>query len=245
MPRHGMKQWTAARQQDIEEAYNDSASWTTLDEITRSHNYSFSSIAEWPVDGCLICAPTEKSALVLGSLQAACNLSALKDDLGFSVTVVVSMCDAEMKVHGAPANWTAYFNEHNVCHIGCQLDDLTVKQPKRSANEYRALQDECLWTWKNICFQLWQQSLVAVVADKPMNILFHCFGGINRSAAILCAWLIAAHDYSAQEAIQILLRRRPSLRPWKHRDYVLDALWLVEKNRLQWQRDFVTASTIL
>ena len=52
------------------------------------------------------------------------------------------------------------------------------------------------------------QSLVAVVADKPMNILFHCFGGINRSAAILCAWLIAAHDYSAQEAIQILLRRR-------------------------------------
>ena len=70
MPRHGMKQWTAARQQDIEEAYNDSASWTTLDEITRSHNYSFSSIAEWPVDGCLICAPTEKSALVLGKLAS-------------------------------------------------------------------------------------------------------------------------------------------------------------------------------
>eukprot|EP00435_Cladocopium_sp_Y103_P022749 s13_g5.t1 len=156
-----MKQWTAARQQDIEEAYNDSASWTTLDEITRSHNYSFSSIADWPVDGCLICAPTEKSALLLGSLQAACNLSALKEDLGFSVPVVVSMCDAEMKVHGAPANWTAYFNQHNVFHIRCQLDDLTVKQPKRSANEYKALQDECLWTWKNICFQLWQQSLVA------------------------------------------------------------------------------------
>eukprot|EP00435_Cladocopium_sp_Y103_P023001 s2744_g5.t1 len=245
MPRNGVKQWTAARQQDIEDAYNDHASWTTLDEITRSHKYNFSSIAEWPVDGCLVCTPTEKSALLLGSLQAACNLSVLKEDLGFSVTVVVSMCDAEMRVHGSPANWNAYFSQQNAFHIRCHVGDLTVKQPKRNVSQYQALRDECLCTWKSICFQLWQQSILAVVAEKPMNILFHCFGGINRSAAILCAWLIAAHDYSAQETIQILLQKRPSLRPWRHRDYVLDALWLVGEHRLQWQRDFVTASTFV
>ena len=61
----------------------------------------------------------------------------------------------------------------------------------------------------------------------PMRILCHCFGGISRSSAILCAWLIVAYDYTA-EAIDLLLKKRPSLRPWRHRSYVLDALYCVD-----------------
>jgi protein-tyrosine phosphatase len=65
----------------------------------------------------------------------------------------------------------------------------------------KALQNS---TWKSICFQLWQQSISAVVAERPKNILFHCFGGIKRSAAVLCAaWLIVAYGYSVEEAFSI------------------------------------------
>ena len=78
------------------------------------------------------------AALLLGSLQAACNLGVIKEELGVSETVVVSMCDNEMKVQGAPPNWTDCFNEQNVFRIHCHLDGITVKQPQRSADEHKA-----------------------------------------------------------------------------------------------------------
>ena len=81
-------------------------------------------------------------------------------------------------------------------------------------------------------------ALASIIADKHMNVLFHCFGGINRSAGVLWAWLIAAYGYSAEDANNILITKRPSLRPWHHRDYVLEALWMVEQQRSEWQRDF-------
>jgi len=238
MSQREMLKWSKARQKDIEDAYNDAAAWTALDEITRGHNYSFSSIAAWPVDGCLVCRPTERAALLLGSLQAACNLDVIKEDVGLSVTVVVSMCDTEMNVHGAPSNWKGYFCKHDVVHIHCQLDDITVKQPGRELDRHVALRKECLPSWKNICSQLWKHSIIAVNAERPMHILFHCFGGINRSAAVLCAWLIAAYGYSSEDAIKPLLTKRPSLRPWRHRAYVVEALWMVEQQRSEWQREF-------
>ena len=37
--------------------------------------------------------------MLLGSLQAACSLGVIKEDLGVSVTVVVSMCETEMNVY--------------------------------------------------------------------------------------------------------------------------------------------------
>ena len=169
---------------------------------------------------------------------AACNLESIKKELGVSITVVVTMCKNEMNVHGAPPSWKNYFKQQRAVHINCQLEDYTVKQPQRDVDEHRALRKDCLSAWKCICSQLWQQSIAAVIAEKPMNVLFHCFGGINRSAGILCAWLIVEYGYSAEEAIQLLLKKRPSLRPWRHRGYVIDALWMVEQDRLQWHNDF-------
>ena len=238
MSSFSLRAWTRARQEDIQQAYDDTQSWTALDEITRNHNYKFNSIAAWPFDACLICSPTSQAAVLLGSLQAACNLVSIKEELGVSITVVVSMCKNEMNIEGAPPCWKKYFKQQNAVHIQCQLEDYTVKQPQRDVNEHRALRKDCLSAWKCICSQLWQQSIAAVIAEKPMNVLFHCFGGINRSAGILCAWLIVACGYSAEEAIQLLLKKRPSLRPWRHRDYVIDALWMVEQDRLQWHNDF-------
>ena len=74
--------------------------------------------------------------------------------------------------------------------------------------------------------------------DKSMRVLFHCFGGINRSTGILCAWLVVAYEHSALEAVQLLLQKRPALSPWRNRPYVLEALWHLEGLRAEWQRDF-------
>ena len=72
----GMRKWTQARQKDIQDAYNDTGSWTELDEITRSHDYSFRSIAECGRLSCLqahrdggFAAWQLASSLQLGSYQ--------------------------------------------------------------------------------------------------------------------------------------------------------------------------------
>ena len=53
------------------------------------------------------------------------------------------------------------------------------------------------------------------------NILFHCYGGIQRSSATLCAWLIYHHRLDCDAAIARLLRARPGLRPWRDRPHAL------------------------
>ena len=50
-----------------------------------------------------------------------------------------------------------------------------------------------------------------------------------------------AYDYTAEEAIDLLLSKRPSLRTWRHRSYVLDALYCVELAKVQWRTAFATS----
>ena len=135
-----LRDWTRARQQDIHDAYDDTHSWMALDEITQKDNYKFNSIAAWPMDGCLLCRPTSRAAVLLGSLQAACNLESIKEELGVSITVVVTMCAKDMNVRGASASWKDYVKKQIAFHIECQLEDFTVKQPQRNIAEDRALQ---------------------------------------------------------------------------------------------------------
>ena len=49
---------------------------------------------------------------------------------------------------------------------------------------------------------------------------------------------VVAYEHSALEAVQLLLQKRPALRPWRNRPYVLEALWHLEGLRAEWQRDF-------
>ena len=185
--------------------------------------------------------PTKRASLILGSLQAACNLKEIDDSFGRSVNVVVTMCKDEMKVAGTPSDWSTYFQENNAMQLQCQLDDITVKQPRCAPNENKAMRQACLQRVEAVCGQLWKISITAVLEETSMHILFHCFGGINHSAAILCAWLIVAYDYTAEEAINLLLRKRPSLRPWRHRSYVLDALYCVNLEKVEWRAEFSTS----
>ena len=52
--------------------------------------------------------------MLLGSLQAACKLEIIKEELGVPVAVVVTMCAKEMNVHGAPPSSKDYFKKQNV-----------------------------------------------------------------------------------------------------------------------------------
>ena len=55
--------------------------------------------------------------------------------------------------------------------------------------------------------------MLAVTRGESMHVLFHCFGGINRSAGALCAWLVVGYNYSAEDAVQLLLEKGPSFAP--------------------------------
>ena len=53
---------------------------------------------------------------------------------------------------------------------------------------------------------------------------------------------IVAYDYTAKEAIDLLLTKRPSLRPWRYRSYVLDALCALELEKVQGRTQFGTSN---
>ena len=199
-------EWRTQREQDIRDAYADKNRWTALDYVTDQHDYSFRSIEAWPLDAAVIYNPTDRAALLLGSLKAACSLEDIVETTSLKVTVVVTMCAQEMQITGAPTDWTKYFEEQDVFHIQCHLEDTTLKPARHWREQIPALVASCLRQWKIVCDQLWKQSMLAVAGDKSMHVLFHCFVGISRSAGVLCAWLVVAYEHSALEAVQLLLK---------------------------------------
>ena len=227
------REWRAAREEDIRKAYADKECWNDLDRITRWHPYSFGSIEEWPLDAAVICKPTDRASVLLGSIKAACSLEDIFQALSVKVTVVV----------GAPKDWAQYFQQEKVFHIMCHLEDTTLKPSHRWEERIPDLVASCLEQWKIVCGQLWKQSMLAVTRGESMHVLFHCFGGINRSAGALCAWLVVGYNYSAEDAVQLLLKKRPSLRPWHNRPYVLEALWQLEGLRAKWRMELSPACT--
>ena len=202
------------------------------------HDYSFKSIEAWPLDACVVHSENASQNVLLGSLKAACSLADIHSWLAVRVNVVVTLCGREMTVRGAPQDWRQYFADFGARHLQGHLEDWTVKQPRNSADQLRQCALDCFTHWKHLCCQLWRLAKLHVCEKKDMQVLFHCFGGINRSAGALCAWLIVAYGFSAASAIDLLLEKRPGLRPWRHRRYVLWALYAVEQSRTSWRLDF-------
>ena len=46
-----------------------------------------------------------------------------------------------------------------------------------------------------------------------------------------------------KDAIQLLLEKGPSLRPWHNRPYALEALWKLEGLRAEWHMELSAAGT--
>ena len=177
-------EWTAAREEDIRRAYADKECWNDLDRITCQHPYNFNAIEQWPLDAAVICKPTDRASVLLGSIKAACSLEDIFKTLSMKVTVVVTMCANEMDIRGAPKDWARYFQQEKVFHVKCHLEDTTLKPPHRWEERIPDLVASCLEQWKIVCGQLWKQSMLAVTRGESMHVLFHCFGGINRSAGL-------------------------------------------------------------
>ena len=180
------REWRAAREEDIRRAYADKECWNDLDRITCQHPYNFNAIEQWPLYAAVICKPTDRASVLLGSIKAACSLEDIFKTLSVKVTVAVTMCANEMEIRGAPKDWAQYFQQEKVFHIKCHLDDTTLKPPHRWEERIPDLVASCLEQWKIVCGQLWKQSMLAVTRGESMHVLFHCFEGINRSAGALC-----------------------------------------------------------
>ena len=81
------REWRAAREEDIRRAYADKECWNDLGRITCQHPYNFNAIEQWPLDAAVICKPTDRASVLLGSIKAACSLEDIFKTLSVKVTV--------------------------------------------------------------------------------------------------------------------------------------------------------------
>ena len=208
-----------------------------LDRIILEHEYQFGNISAWPNDCCLI-QPLNSSDLemkghcFLGSLAACRDLSS--DYAAGKIHCVVSFCGKEMrKIRGQPdVGWKAFFEQLHIHWICLDLDDPRTKLPG-SDPFCEDMVKEYLSAWIEMCIAL-VKHLEQSPAGDGHGALFHCFAGINRSSAGLCAWMIFRCEVSGKEALESLLTARPSLNPWHHRPHVLWALrvWELDQERI-------------
>ena len=140
-----------------------------------------------------------------------------------------------------PSDLPTYFERCGVAHIWWFIEDPTVKDPNTELAKHRQSAGECLAFWKDLMHVLWDVASYYWNHDIRFTPLFHCFGGINRSTAALCAWLVIWWDLSVEDAIDCVLQQRPSLRPWKRRAYVLYALRSLEHHKHAWRWEFETS----
>ena len=215
------------RLENIVQNYHKHANlWTELDIRMQDLEYAWNDISAWPLD---VWSPlwTSTEQIYIGSLKCACSLDKIQSIYERQVTTVVSMLQlSEMCVRGTPEDWDGYFLEHAVQQYRYSLDDVAPKTATLKAQQAKL----CLQTWLRMSFQLW--SLRCLWSEpRPFVVLFHCFGGRNRSTAAACAWLIIGHGFTAEEAMCHVLGCKRSLRPWKNRLYVPLALLLLQQAR--------------
>ncbi|CAL1128595.1 unnamed protein product [Cladocopium goreaui] len=167
---------------------------------------------------------TETATCFLGSLAA---LRCLRDTK--EVHVVISLCTSEMqKSRGQPEEgWAAFLTGMSLEHVTIDLHDPRTKWP--GEDYFCEEMGNCYFAaWQNMCIKI-SRSLLGRGDNLSTGLLFHCFGGINRSSAALAAWLIFKHAMDADDAIDVLLKARPTLNPWDKRPHILWALKTWEK----------------
>ena len=139
-----------------------------------------------------------------------------------NVDIVVTLNADDAPRRGEPEDWTEHFQSKNIVNLRYGGYDETGVQP--GSPEFQAKKQEFLDIWKAM-----MADLDEVLAGKTgkVTILYHCFGGVNRSAAALCAFLIGRRKYSAEDAVRALMSARAGQNYWFKRDYFFDALLAV------------------
>ena len=109
-------------------------------------------------------------------------------------------------VHEAPPDWKAYFGKHHVSHFSISLEDVR-SAPARDHADFEPRAIALFETCVAACSRLRKLRQELAQAGEPCNVLMHCVGGINRSSAMLCTWLIVAHDMAAEAAVAQLFKQ--------------------------------------
>ena len=222
-----LDEWISGRHAVIQRHYKR-GHWQQLDKLIYEHNYRMNDLSHWPFDGACIFADGN-CACFLGSLKAASSLHEFHSLFGREVTVVVSLCAQDQcNMRGAPEDWSAYFESMEVRFLSFAMQDLCVSASADALTFYNQAR-HTVDTWLEAATQLVACFEQFAASGRPFHVLFHCVGGINRSSGMLAAWLVIAHGFSAEDAIDRILQVRPSLRPWRRRDYVLWLLGALEQ----------------
>ena len=230
--------WCEARQQEIcQAAQTPRDQLPDLEKVILDHVYHAGDISDWPNDRCLILPLTLKSSsssqmkenYYLGSLAACKHLSPDSAASDRTITCVVSFCAKEMiRIHGQPEiGWNIFFQQVNIHWISFDLDDQATIPGY--TNIIENVGEDWLSAWIEMCVDLMKH--LEKNPEQEHSILFHCCDGINSSSAGLCAWMIFRRHISAKQAIQSVLKARPSLKPWQDRPHVLWALHVWEMDQ--------------
>eukprot|EP00435_Cladocopium_sp_Y103_P041558 s4464_g11.t1 len=201
-----------------------------VDRTVNAFQYHFGDISEWPND--MVRVHTGGVASVqtcyLGSLAAVRCLADASD-----VQVAISLCATDMqRIRGQPEEgWEKFLADKGIEHVCIDLDDPTSRNPEEDTF-CKEMANVFFTTWLRMCTEI-TRLLQRRSAGVATGLLFHCFGGINRSSAASVAWLIFNYDMTADAAIAKLLRARPSLKPWHRRPHILWALKSWERRRTE------------
>ena len=198
----------------------------------------------WPCDLCQIfVSETGEQRYYLGSLAAANHVKQHNENTDAPISMVLSFCGQEMqKIRGQPyEGWEQCFRSVNVTHHAWLMDDVKTNHAARP-DVCADMAQQWFTMWIQMCEKLMLYETACAHASLPFTVLFHCFGGIHRSSAALCAWLLFRHDLSPMESLCLLLKVRPSLAPWTQRDHVFWVLheWYRQREAL---RDHVRLTT--
>ena len=59
---------------------------------------------------------------------------------------------------------------------------------------------------------------------RPLRVLVHCYGGVNRTCAAFSVLMMAFASMSMERAIDKWIQHRAYYAPFKHREYMIEAL---------------------
>ena len=220
----------ALRLQQLVHELGRQCHWTCLDkELTDKWNdlirnyptHKFmQDITWWPFPDVAVIYDGPDMCLVLGSVKSATEITRLGPKI--NVDIVVTLNADDPKRRGEPEHWSEHFRSKNIVNLRYGGYDKTGVEP--GSPEFQAKKQEFLDIWKAM-----MADLDEVLASKTgkVTILYHCFGGVNRSAAALCAFLIGRRKYSAEDAVRALMSARAGQNYWSNRDYFFDALLAV------------------
>ena len=216
-----VSEWSANWMEEIEHTWRRGP-WSVLDSNIFGHRYDLGDMTLWPVDGAVIYTSTE-GVVMLGSAKAAASLDELHITTGKRVEIVVTLCGSELEsLRGRPVmGWEQYYRGFGAKHIRAPISDW---RSQGDDGQIEASASEWLEAWTTLFPEIEREIILPRQRERAANKLFHCYGGIQRSSATVCAWLIYRHRLDCDAAIAQLLRVRPGLRPWRDRPHALWAL---------------------